>query len=171
MLTHDYQATQWRGPILTKAIQQLCFQSEWEEADWLVIDMPPGTGDVQMSIFESLEIKGVVAVTTPQDLALLDVKSLSLVAKYDLNLYGILENMSFHQCTKCKHISFPFGKIQPQEIIRDYGYKHLGYSSRPKLIKKQFPSNTRLYPTKNNIYTRYNNCKPHRKLELISEIK
>jgi ATP-binding protein involved in chromosome partitioning len=127
MLTHDYQATQWRGPLLTKAIQQLCFQSEWEEADWLIIDMPPGTGDIQMSIFDSLAINGVVAVTTPQDLALLDVKkSLSLIAKYDLNLYGILENMSFHQCKECKHISFPFGQIDPQTIIRDYGYKHLG---------------------------------------------
>ncbi|MCK5878873.1 MAG: Mrp/NBP35 family ATP-binding protein [Holophagae bacterium] len=109
-LMEDDTPVLWRGPLLHKAIQQFMKDVEWGELDYLLIDLPPGTGDVQLSVAQSTRVSGAIAVSTPQDVALIDVKkAISMFHKLNIPLLGAVENMSYFRCTECSHIHPIFG--------------------------------------------------------------
>ncbi|MDO4641667.1 MAG: iron-sulfur cluster carrier protein ApbC [Neisseria sp.] len=104
------QAVVWRGPMLSQALQQLLFQSEWDNVDYLFIDLPPGTGDVQLTLSQKIPVTGSVVVTTPQDIALIDArKAVDMFQKVNIPIFGVLENMSVHICSNCGHSEAVFG--------------------------------------------------------------
>lgn len=101
----------WRGPMVSSALQQLCQQTAWPELDYLLIDMPPGTGDIQLTLAKKIAVSGAVIVTTPQDVALLDAqKGLAMFRKVNVSVLGLIENMSQHVCTNCGHVEPLFGQ-------------------------------------------------------------
>lgn len=103
-------AVVWRGLMVMKALQQLMFEVEWPQLDYLVIDMPPGTGDTQLSVTQQLKVDGAVIVSTPQDIALIDaVKGLAMFNKVNTPVLGLVQNMSYFLCPNCKHESHVFG--------------------------------------------------------------
>lgn len=117
----------WRGPLISKTFRQFCYQVAWQEVDWLIIDLPPGTGDVQLTMLESLPLHGAVIVTTPQDLALLDMqKAVKMFIKLQINVIGMIENMSSYRCPHCQHEDLPFGAGGGQKYARRTGLKLLG---------------------------------------------
>lgn len=100
----------WRGPMVSKALQQLLFQTQWPLLDYLVVDLPPGTGDIQLTMAQKIPVAGAIIVTTPQDIALLDArKGLEMFAKLGIATLGIVENMSGHICRECGHEESIFG--------------------------------------------------------------
>ena len=104
------QAIVWRGPMLSQALQQLLFQSEWDNVDYLFIDLPPGTGDIQLTLSQKIPVTGSVVVTTPQDIALIDArKAIDMFQKVNIPIFGVLENMSVHICSHCGHSEAVFG--------------------------------------------------------------
>ena len=104
------QAIVWRGPMLSQALQQLLFQSEWDNVDYLFIDLPPGTGDIQLTLSQKIPVTGSVVVTTPQDIALIDArKAVDMFQKVNIPIFGVLENMSVHICSHCGHSEAVFG--------------------------------------------------------------
>ena len=104
------QAVVWRGPMVSQALQQLMFQSEWDEVDYLFIDLPPGTGDIQLTLSQKIPVTGSVVVTTPQDIALIDArKAVDMFHKVNIPIFGVLENMSVHICSNCGHAEAIFG--------------------------------------------------------------
>lgn len=104
------QAVVWRGPMLSQALQQLLFQSEWDNVDYLFIDLPPGTGDIQLTLSQKIPVTGAVVVTTPQDIALIDArKAVDMFEKVNIPIFGVLENMSVHICSNCGHQEALFG--------------------------------------------------------------
>ena len=110
-LSDSYHPVIWRGPLVSKAIEQLCFEVSWKNLDILVIDLPPGTGDVQLSLIESLAIRGALIVSTPQDVALLDAhKALSMFNNLNVPVFGMIENMSVFSCPNCGHEEHIFGE-------------------------------------------------------------
>lgn len=105
------QAVIWRGPLVMKAVNQLLTEVWWKKMDYLIIDLPPGTGDIQLSLVQNVQLSGAVIVTTPQDLALADVKrGISMFKKVNVPILGIVENMSYFLCPECGHKSFIFGQ-------------------------------------------------------------
>jgi ATP-binding protein involved in chromosome partitioning len=110
----------WRGPIVSKALKQLCYDVEWGTLDFLIIDLPPGTGDVQLTLIESLPIDFAVIVSTPQDVALIDAhKALSMFRKLEIPVLGMIENMATHICTNCGHEDDIFGHESAIEFAQD----------------------------------------------------
>ena len=110
LMTREDEAVAWRGPMLMRALQQMLFQVAWGELDVLVVDTPPGTGDVQMTLAQRAELRGAVIVSTPQDVALIDArKGVDLFRKMGVPLCGLIENMSVHVCAKCGHEERIFG--------------------------------------------------------------
>ena len=104
------QAVVWRGPMVSQALQQLMFQSEWDDVDYLFIDLPPGTGDIQLTLSQKIPVTGSVVVTTPQDIALIDArKAVDMFNKVNIPILGVLENMSVHICSNCGHAEAIFG--------------------------------------------------------------
>src|SRR4051812_41074267 len=100
----------WRGPMVTQALEQLLKDTNWRELDYLVVDLPPGTGDIQLTLAQKVPVTGAVIVTTPQDIALIDArKGLKMFEKVGIPILGVVENMSFHVCPKCGHESHIFG--------------------------------------------------------------
>ena len=117
----------WRGPMASGALQQILTQTNWEELDYLIVDMPPGTGDIQLTLSQKVPVAGAVIVTTPQDIALLDAaKGIEMFKKVDIPVLGIIENMSMHQCPECGHISHLFGSGGGQEIATQQGVPLVG---------------------------------------------
>ena len=109
-LVDTEQAVVWRGPMLSQALQQLLFQSEWDNVDYLFIDLPPGTGDIQLTLSQKIPVTGSVVVTTPQDIALIDArKAVDMFQKVNIPIFGVLENMSVHICSQCGHSEALFG--------------------------------------------------------------
>lgn len=109
-LVETDQAVVWRGPMVSQALQQLMFQSEWDEVDYLFIDLPPGTGDIQLTLSQRIPVTGSVVVTTPQDIALIDArKAVDMFHKVNIPILGVLENMSVHVCSNCGHAEPIFG--------------------------------------------------------------
>lgn len=120
-LADPKQATIWRGAIVNKALTQLLEDSEWGELDVLIIDMPPGTGDIQLTVAQNFPITASVVITTPQDIALLDVgKSINMFQKLDIPCLGVVENMSTHICENCGHESDIFGLGGSQKLKEEY---------------------------------------------------
>ena len=100
----------WRGPMVTQALEQLLKNTEWDDIDYMIIDMPPGTGDTQLTLSQKIPVSGAVIVTTPQDIALIDAqKGLAMFEKVNIPILGIVENMSIHICSKCNHAEEIFG--------------------------------------------------------------
>ena len=104
------QAVVWRGPMVSQALQQLLFQSEWDNVDYLFVDLPPGTGDIQLTLSQKIPVTGAIVVTTPQDIALIDArKAVDMFGKVNIPIFGVLENMSVHICSNCGHHEAIFG--------------------------------------------------------------
>ena len=120
-------ATIWRGPMASSALSQLLNETLWPDLDYLVIDMPPGTGDIQLTLSQQIPVTGAVVVTTPQDIALLDaVKGISMFNKVSVPVLGIVENMSMHICSNCGHHEPIFGTGGAEKIAEKYQVKVLG---------------------------------------------
>jgi ATP-binding protein involved in chromosome partitioning len=117
----------WRGPVASETIQQLINQTLWGDMDYLLVDMPPGTGDIHITLAQTLVIAGAVVVTTPQDIALLDVKKgIDMFNAVDVPLLGIIENMAMHTCSQCNHIEHIFGEYGGDTIARKFHSEILG---------------------------------------------
>jgi len=117
----------WRGPMVAQALDQLLGQTNWGEIDYLIVDMPPGTGDIQLSMSQKVPVTGAVIVTTPQDIALIDArKGLKMFEKVNIPILGIVENMSIHICSKCGHEEHIFGTGGGEQMGKDYNVEFLG---------------------------------------------
>ncbi|HEY4075058.1 MAG TPA: iron-sulfur cluster carrier protein ApbC [Herbaspirillum sp.] len=117
----------WRGPIVTQALQQLLDQTNWRDLDYLIVDMPPGTGDIQLTLSQKVPVTGAVIVTTPQDIALLDArKGLKMFEKVGIPILGVVENMSTHICSNCGHAESIFGSGGGERMCHEYGVDFLG---------------------------------------------
>jgi ATP-binding protein involved in chromosome partitioning len=117
----------WRGPMVTQALEQLLNDTQWGELDYLVIDLPPGTGDTQLTLSQKIPVSGAVIVTTPQDIALLDArKGLKMFEKVEVPILGIVENMSIHICSECGHAEHIFGEGGGQRMSEEYDVDYLG---------------------------------------------
>ena len=117
----------WRGPMVTSALQQLLTETNWESLDYLVIDLPPGTGDIQLTLAQKVPVSGCLIVTTPQDIALLDArKAIQMFRKVEMSVLGIVENMSTHICSQCGHEEPIFGSGGGARMADQYGVPLLG---------------------------------------------
>ena len=135
----------WRGPMASGALQQILGQTLWGDLDYLIVDMPPGTGDIQLTLSQKAPVAGAVIVTTPQDIALLDaLKGIEMFAKVDIPVLGILENMSVHQCDNCGHLSHLFGEDGGKRVAEDLGVPLLGQLPLAMSIRQQADGG---YPT------------------------
>jgi ATP-binding protein involved in chromosome partitioning len=131
----------WRGPIVTQALQQLLEQTNWRDLDYLIVDMPPGTGDVQLTLSQKVPVTGAVIVTTPQDIALLDArKGLKMFEKVGIPILGIVENMSVHICSNCGHAEPIFGQGGGEKMCSDFGVDFLGALPLTMSIREQADS-------------------------------
>ncbi len=119
--------TIWRGPMVSSAFSQMLKQTKWDNLDYLLIDLPPGTGDIQLTLSQKVPVNGSIIVTTPQDIALLDARrGIEMFKKVNVPVLGILENMSFHKCLKCGEISHVFGQSGGERIVSEYDSVLLG---------------------------------------------
>ena len=117
----------WRGPMATQALEQLLRQTNWAELDYLIVDMPPGTGDIQLTLSQRVPLTGAVIVTTPQDIALLDAKKgIKMFEKVGVPILGIVENMAVHVCEKCGHVEHIFGEEGGKRLAAEYKMDYLG---------------------------------------------
>ncbi|MDA0679225.1 MAG: iron-sulfur cluster carrier protein ApbC [Proteobacteria bacterium] len=128
----------WRGPMVTQALNQMLQQTRWSELDYLIVDMPPGTGDIQLTLSQQVPVSGAVIVTTPQDIALLDArKGLQMFRKVNVPVLGIIENMSTHICTNCGHEEHLFGSGGGAQMALDYDVDLLGQIPLDLRIRQQ----------------------------------
>lgn len=117
----------WRGPMVTQALEQLLTETRWSNLDYLIVDMPPGTGDIQLTLAQKVPVTGAVIVTTPQDIALLDArKGLKMFEKVNIPILGIVENMAMHKCSQCGHLEHIFGEGGGARMSQDYNVDLLG---------------------------------------------
>jgi ATP-binding protein involved in chromosome partitioning len=131
----------WRGPMVTQALEQLLKDTNWRDLDYLIVDMPPGTGDIQLTLAQKVPVTGAVIVTTPQDIALLDArKGLKMFEKVGVPIVGIVENMSIHVCSKCGHAEHIFGEGGAARMCRDYKVPFLGSLPLDIKIREQADS-------------------------------
>ncbi len=148
----------WRGPMVTQALEQLLKDTNWRDLDYLIIDLPPGTGDVQLTLAQKIPVTGAVIVTTPQDIALLDArKGLKMFEKVSVPVLGIVENMSLHICSNCGHQEPIFGEGGGAKMAEDYGVDLLGQlpldirireeadSGRPTVVAEPESAISRIY--------------------------
>jgi ATP-binding protein involved in chromosome partitioning len=131
----------WRGPMVTQALEQLLKDTRWRDLDYLVVDLPPGTGDIQLTLAQKVPVTGAVIVTTPQDIALIDArKGLKMFEKVGIPILGVVENMSTHICPKCGHESHIFGTGGAERMCKDYGTELLGQLPLDESIREQADS-------------------------------
>jgi ATP-binding protein involved in chromosome partitioning len=128
----------WRGPMVTTALQQLLNDTQWENLDYLIIDLPPGTGDIQLTMAQKIPVSAAIVVTTPQDLALLDARrAYEMFKKVNIPVLGIVENMSVHVCSQCGHVDSIFGMGGGERLAEEYGIEVLGRLPLNKQIREQ----------------------------------
>jgi ATP-binding protein involved in chromosome partitioning len=128
----------WRGPMATSALEQLLRQTNWRDLDYLIVDMPPGTGDIQLTLSQRVPVTGAVIVTTPQDIALLDAKKgLKMFEKVGIPILGIVENMAIHICSSCGHAEHIFGSGGGERMAKEYGVDVLGSLPLDIAIREQ----------------------------------
>ena len=126
-LVDQDEAMIWRGPMATQALEQLLRQTNWKDLDYLIIDMPPGTGDIQLTLSQRVPMTGAVIVTTPQDIALLDAKKgIKMFEKVGVPILGIVENMAAHVCSNCGHVEHIFGADGGKKMAAEYHMDYLG---------------------------------------------
>jgi ATP-binding protein involved in chromosome partitioning len=131
----------WRGPMVTQALEQLLKDTRWRDLDYLVVDLPPGTGDIQLTLAQKVPVTGAVIVTTPQDIALIDArKGLRMFEKVGIPILGIVENMSLHACSRCGHEEPIFGSGGAERMCREYGTELLGQLPLDIRIREQADS-------------------------------
>ena len=131
----------WRGPMVTQALNQMLQQTRWSDLDYLIVDMPPGTGDIQLTLSQQVPVSGAVIVTTPQDIALLDArKGLQMFRKVNVPVLGIIENMSTHVCTSCGHEEPLFGSGGGAQMAEEYDVELLGQLPLDLRIRQQTDS-------------------------------
>lgn len=127
LLEDDSEPVVWRGPVISGAVKQFYTDVLWEDVDYMYVDMPPGTGDVPLTVFQSLPVDGIVIVTTPQDLVSLIVeKAVKMAEMMDIKIYGIIENMSYIECPHCGEKLYPYGKGKVEEVAAKYSLPVLG---------------------------------------------
>ena len=135
------QAMVWRGPMVTSALNQLLQQTTWHDLDYLIVDMPPGTGDIQLTLSQQVPVSGAVIVTTPQDIALLDArKGLTMFRKVSVPVLGVIENMSTHVCSECGHEEPIFGSGGGAQMASDFDIELLGQLPLATAIRQQTDS-------------------------------
>jgi ATP-binding protein involved in chromosome partitioning len=126
-LVDQDEAMIWRGPMATQALEQLLRQTNWKDLDYLIVDMPPGTGDIQLTLSQRVPMTGAVIVTTPQDIALLDAKKgIKMFEKVGVPILGIVENMAVHICSNCGHVEHIFGSEGGKKMAEQYQMDYLG---------------------------------------------
>jgi len=131
----------WRAPMIVSAFNQILNDTDWSELDYLIIDMPPGTGDIQLSLAQSTRVTGAIVVTTPQDVALLDArKGIEMFNKVGVSIIGVVENMSTHICSNCGHAEAIFGSGGGDQLAADYGVSVLGRLPLELKIREQTDS-------------------------------
>ena len=131
----------WRGPMVTQALEQLLNDTNWNDIDYLIVDLPPGTGDIQLTLAQRIPVSGAVIVTTPQDIALLDArKGLKMFEKVEVPVLGVIENMSIHICTKCGHNEHIFGEGGGNRLSEEHGVDLLGSLPLDIRIREQADS-------------------------------
>ena len=133
----------WRGPMVTSALNQLLNRTQWDNLDYLIVDMPPGTGDIQLTLSQQVPVSGAVIVTTPQDIALLDArKGLQMFRKVSVPVLGIVENMSSHTCSECGHEEPIFGSGGGEQMAADFDVELIGSLPLDLRIREQTDSGT-----------------------------
>jgi ATP-binding protein involved in chromosome partitioning len=131
----------WRGPMVTSALQQLLNDTEWGELDYLVVDLPPGTGDIQLTLSQKIPVAGAIIVTTPQDIALLDARrGLGMFNRVNVSVLGVVENMSSHICSECGHEEAIFGQLGGKKLAEDFNIPLLGQLPLDIRIREQTDS-------------------------------
>lgn len=131
----------WRGPMVTQALQQLLGETHWDDLDYLIIDLPPGTGDIQLTLCQKIPVSGAIIVTTPQDIALLDARrALQMFRKVDVPVLGVIENMSVHLCSNCGHAEPIFGSGGGDKMAAEFGLDLLGQLPLAMTIREQADS-------------------------------
>jgi len=131
----------WRGPMVTQALEQLLKDTHWQGVDYLVVDLPPGTGDIQLTLAQKVPVTGAVIVTTPQDIALIDArKGLKMFEKVGIPIIGIVENMSIHICSNCGHEEHIFGTGGAEKMCKDFNTEFLGALPLDIRIREQTDS-------------------------------
>ena len=131
----------WRGPMVTQALTQLLTETDWSDLDYLIIDLPPGTGDIQLTLCQRVPVSGAIIVTTPQDIALLDArKGLKMFEKVGVPIVGVVENMSIHVCSNCGHAEHIFGEGGAKKLCEDYHVPFLGSLPLDIRIREQADS-------------------------------
>jgi ATP-binding protein involved in chromosome partitioning len=142
-LVDQDQAMIWRGPMATQALEQLLRQTNWKDLDYLIVDMPPGTGDIQLTLSQRVPMTGAVIVTTPQDIALLDAKKgIKMFEKVGVPILGIVENMAVHICSNCGHAEHIFGADGGKKMAAEYQMEYLGALPLDIKIRLQADSGT-----------------------------
>lgn len=141
LLLVDNAPAIWRGPIVSKALQQMLFDTNWDNLDYLIIDLPPGTGDIQLTLAQKIPVAGAIIVTTPQDLSLIDAKkALNMFNKVHVPVLGIVENMSTYICTECGHEEAIFGHDGAKHMAADYEVPLLAQLPLEKYIREETDS-------------------------------
>ncbi|VUZ24256.1 Iron-sulfur cluster carrier protein [uncultured Comamonas sp.] len=141
LLDNPDQAMIWRGPMAVQALEQMLRQTHWQELDYLVIDLPPGTGDIQLTMSQRIPVTGAVIVTTPQDIALSDArKGIQMFEKVSVPILGLVENMAMHVCSHCGHVEHIFGQDGGKALARDKGLHFLGSLPLSLQIREQADS-------------------------------
>ncbi|MFO7286144.1 MAG: iron-sulfur cluster carrier protein ApbC [Gammaproteobacteria bacterium] len=142
-LVDERQPVAWRGPMVTSALNQLLMQTNWPELDYLIVDMPPGTGDIQLTLAQRVPVSGAVIVTTPQDIALSDArKGLEMFQKVNVPVLGIVENMSIHICSSCGHEEPIFGERGGERLSVEYDVPLLGALPLDRRVREETDSGT-----------------------------
>src|SRR5690606_6009261 len=140
-LVPEEQPMAWRGPMVTSALNQLLTQTVWGERDYLIVDMPPGTGDIQLTLAQRVPVSGAIIVTTPQDIALADArKGLEMFQKVNVPVLGVVENMSLYICPNCGHEEHIFGEEGGANLSREYGLPLLGTLPLDKRVREETDS-------------------------------
>jgi ATP-binding protein involved in chromosome partitioning len=142
-LVDEQQPMAWRGPMVTSALNQLLTQTNWGDLDYLIVDMPPGTGDIQLTLAQRVPVSGAVIVTTPQDIALADArKGLEMFQKVSVPVLGVVENMSLHVCSNCGHEEHIFGEHGGETLSAQYGVPLLGALPLDRRIREETDEGT-----------------------------
>jgi ATP-binding protein involved in chromosome partitioning len=140
-LINQDEAMIWRGPMATQALEQLLRQTNWQDLDYLIVDMPPGTGDIQLTLSQRVPMTGAVIVTTPQDIALIDAKkAVTMFEKVGVPILGVVENMAVHVCSNCGHAEHIFGEGGGKRYAQEKGIEYLGALPLAMHIREQADS-------------------------------
>lgn len=141
LLNNPNEAMIWRGPMATQALEQMLRATNWKDLDYLVIDLPPGTGDIQLTLSQKVPMTGSVVVTTPQDIALLDArKGIKMFEKVGVPILGLVENMAMHVCSNCGHVEHIFGQDGGKHLAAEWGIDFLGSLPLSMQIREQADS-------------------------------